>query len=46
MLMPPSTAVIAAFFGLKPASFIDKALEKVAGLTDMRSLIAGRSKHP
>jgi len=46
ILMPASTAVIAAFFGLKPPSFIDKALEKVAGLTDMRSLIAGRSKQP
>jgi poly(hydroxyalkanoate) depolymerase family esterase len=46
MLMPQSTAVIAAFFGLKAPRFIDKALEKVAALTDMRSLIARRSKQP
>ncbi len=46
MLVAPSTAVIAAFFGLKPPSLFDKALEKLAHLTDMRSLIASRSKQP
>jgi len=44
MLVAPSTAVIAAFFGLKQPSLFDKALEKVARVTDMRSLIARWSK--
>jgi len=44
MLAAPSTTAIAAFFGLKPPSLIDKALEKVAALTDMPSLIARWSK--
>ena len=46
VLMAPSTAVIAAFFGLKPPSLIDKGLEKIARLTDMPSLIARWSKQP
>ncbi|MEN9709841.1 MAG: hypothetical protein RIQ68_2249 [Pseudomonadota bacterium] len=46
MLVASSTPVIAAFFGLKPPSLIDKALEKIARLTDMPSLIARWSKQP
>jgi feruloyl esterase len=37
MLMQQSTAAVAAFFGLKSASFMERALEKWSRLTDMRS---------
>ena len=46
ILAPQSTGVIASFFGLKTPSLIDKALEKWARLTDMRSLMASGKKHP
>lgn len=46
MLVAPSTTTIAAFFGLKSPSVIDKVLEKIARLTDMPSQIARWSKQP
>lgn len=46
MLVPQSTAVIATFFGLQRPSLMERALEIWLRLTDMRSVIASRSKQP